>query len=304
MRNKFVCLILGAVLAVLISGCGQTSGTEESGNADSVPEETYHSESIPQKEDNQYSVTSGTETYRGFVIDNVLHSESNGDIHYNVYIPESYDGSRPYALYFTLPGYEGLYFQGVAQNLKSEAFGFEAQKYNDEMIIVAPQLSDWGETSADQTIELVEYFLKNYTIDHDKVYANGYSGGGETMSLVLGKRPELFTAYLHCSSQWDGDLEVLANSKTSVYLAVGQNDEYYGSEPTQKAYDALYSLYKQEGLADIEIDALLVLDIKEHSYFTDRGVNNEHGGGLFAYDEDIMGWLFGNERISNNEKER
>ena len=305
MRNKFVCLILGAVLAVLIAGCGRTSGTEESGNVDSVHEETYHSESISQKEDKQYSVTSGTETYRGFVIDNVLHSESNGDIHYNVYIPEGYDGSRPYALYFTLPGYEGLYFQGVAQNLKSEAFGFEAQKYNDEMIIVAPQLSDWGETSADQTIELVEYFLKNYTINRDKVYANGYSGGGETMSIVVGKRPDLFTAYLQVSSKWDGEYEPIVKARLPVYLAIGENDEYYGSEPTKKAYDTLYSLYKQEGLASAEIDALLVLDIKEHSYFTDRGVNNEHGGGgLFAYDEDIMGWLFGSEQISNNEKER
>ena len=44
-------------------------------------------------------------------------------------------------------------------------FGFEAQKYNDEMIIVAPQLNDWGETSADQTIALVEYFLQQYHID-------------------------------------------------------------------------------------------------------------------------------------------
>lgn len=33
-------------------------------------------------------------TYRDFVIDNVYHSENAGDIHYNVYIPESYDGSR------------------------------------------------------------------------------------------------------------------------------------------------------------------------------------------------------------------
>lgn len=89
-------------------------------------------------------VTDGTEEYRGFLIDNIFHSVSEGNIHYNVYIPESYDGSKPYALYFTLPGYEGLYFQGVAVNLKSEAFGFEAQKYNSEMIIVAPQLSDWG----------------------------------------------------------------------------------------------------------------------------------------------------------------
>ena len=89
-------------------------------------------------------VTDGTEEYRSFLIDNIFHSVSEGDIHYNIYIPESYDGSKPYALYFTLPCYEGLYFQGVAVNLKSEAFGFEAQKYNSEMIIVAPQLSDWG----------------------------------------------------------------------------------------------------------------------------------------------------------------
>ena len=46
------------------------------------------------------------------------------------------------------------------------------------MIVVAPQLSDWGETSANQTIALVEYFLKHYNIDPAKVYANGYSDGG------------------------------------------------------------------------------------------------------------------------------
>ena len=63
----------------------------------------------------EYSVDAGTETYRGFVIDNVYHSPDNGDIHYNVYIPDSYDGSRPYALFFTLPGYEGLYFQGAGR---------------------------------------------------------------------------------------------------------------------------------------------------------------------------------------------
>ena len=189
-------------------------------------------------------VTDGTEEYRGFLIDNIFHSVSEGDIHYNIYIPESYDGSKPYALYFTLPGYEGLYFQGVAVNLKSEAFGFEAQKYNSEMIIVAPQLSDWGETSADQTIALVEYFLENYNIDASKVYGNGFSGGGETMSQVVGKRPDLFTAYLQVSSQWDGEYEPVVEQRLPVYFAIGRNDEYYGSEPTQRAYDTPMSTKK------------------------------------------------------------
>lgn len=245
----------------------------------------------------QGTVTEGTEKYRGFIIDNVLHSPADGDIHYNVYIPESYDGSRPYALYVTLPGYEGLYFQGVAANLRSEAFGFEAQNYNSEMIILAPQLNDWGETSANQTIALTEYFLNEYNIDPGKVYGNGYSGGGETMSIVMGKRPDLFTAYLQVSSQWDGAYESVVARRLPVYLAIGESDEYYGSEPTQRAYDTLHRLYEQQGLTDEEIDKLLVLDIKDHSYFTERNAPNEHGGGgLFAYDEEIMGWLFSQER--------
>ena len=239
------------------------------------------------------TVTPGMEEYRGFVIDNVLHSPNDGDIHYNVYIPEGYDSSTPYALYVTLPGYEGLYFQGVAANIKSEAFGFEAQKYNSEMIVLAPQLGDWGETSANQTIALTEYFLNTYNIDPTKVYGNGYSGGGETMSIVMGKRPDLFTAYLQVSSQWDGAYEPVAAQHLPVYLAIGRNDEYYGSEPTQRAYDTLHDLYRKQGMAEDEIDKILVLDIKEHAYFTERNAPNEHGGGgLFAYDEEIMGWLF------------
>lgn len=268
---------------------GQTDGLKDTD--DGQTEEDMGS--VKQEKSALGYVTEGTEEYREFLIDNVFHSVSEGDIHYNVYIPESYDGSRPYALYFTLPGYEGLYFQGVAKNLQSEEFGFEAQKYNNEMIIVAPQLGDWGETSADQTIALVEYFLERYNIDSSKVYGNGFSGGGETMSIVMGKRPDLFTAYLQVSSKWDGEYEPVTEQHLPVYFAIGRNDEYYGCEPTQEAYNTLHTLYEHQGLTDEEIDKLLVLDIKEHDYFTQRDFSNEHGGGgLFAYDGEIMGWLF------------
>ena len=239
------------------------------------------------------NVTAGTEEYRGFQMDNVLHSQNNGDIHYHIYVPGSYDGSEPYALFMTLPGYEGLYFQGVGVNLQEEEFAFEAQKYNDHMIIAAPQLSDWGETSADQTIVLTRYLLEQYNIDPALVYANGYSGGGETMSLVLEKAPELFTAYLHCSSRWDGDFAPVAENQVPVYLAVGAEDEYYGSQPTRDAYDALHELYRAQHLSEDEIARLLVLDIKPREYFTQQGISNEHGGGSkFAFDSEIMGWLF------------
>lgn len=288
-----IVLFLAGMIMVLFTGCIQEQNSKISISQTKISDSILSKEIVSNSLVKDENVTKGTDTYQGFIIDNILHSEKNGDIHYNVYIPDEYDGSRPYALYFTLPGYEGLYFQGIASNLKAEAFGFEAQKYNQEMIIVAPQLSDWGDKSANQTIDLVEYFFENYNIDRSKVYANGYSGGGETMSIVLGKRPELFTAYLHVSSQWDGEYESVVKARLPIYFAIGKNDEYYTSKPTEHAYNKLYSLYEQQGLHKQEIDKLLVLDIKEHNYFTEQNASNEHGGGgLFAYDAQIMGWLF------------
>lgn len=243
----------------------------------------------------KYNVKQGTEKYRDFVLDNVLYSENDGDIHYNVYIPDSYDGSKSYALFLTLPGYQGLYFQGVGENVRTEEFGYFARDYIPDMIIVAPQLNDWGDTSAKQTIALTEYFLDTYNIDRSKVYAEGYSGGGETMSRVMGMRPELYTAYLQCSSQWDGSYDAVVKSRTPVYFAIGADDEYYGSSPSINAYNELHKRYEDEELDNSQIDKLLVLDVKPDSYFKDRGINNQHGYGgyLFVRDKDIMGWFFG-----------
>ena len=91
--------------------------------------------------------------------------------------------------FFTLSDYQGFYRFGVGNNLKTEDFAFEAQKYVEYMIIVAPQLNDWGGTSAKQIIELAHYFKNNYKIDKNRVFTEGYFAGGETMSLVTGIQP-------------------------------------------------------------------------------------------------------------------
>ncbi len=108
------------------------------------------------------AVTIGSQLQRGFLNDNVYYSNL-GDIHYSSYIPESYDGSEPYALFITLPSWEGLYFQGVGANM-AEDFGTEAVKYNNKMIVLFTQLNDWGETSANEVIALTEYFLEHYNM--------------------------------------------------------------------------------------------------------------------------------------------
>ena len=109
----------------------------------------------------------------------------------------------------------------------------------------------------------------------------------------MGKKPELFAAYLITSSKWDGDMNVLAKSKIPVYMATGENDSYYGSQPLKNAYAEIHSLYEKQGLSEKEIDRLLTLDVKEQEYFSSAGYSDQHMGGMaFAHDEEIMGWLF------------
>lgn len=265
---KISVMISAFVLALMLTGCATASA-----------------------EPDRASITCGTQTQRGFVNDNIYHSKL-GDIHYSSYIPDSYDGSEPYALFITLPGWEGLYFHGVGANMV-EDFGPEAISWNEKMIVISPQLNDWRETSARQTIALTEYLMEAYNIDPDRVYLEGYSGGGETGSLVMGIRPELYTAFLMVSSQWDGNLETLANAGTPVYLATGEQDSYYGSDSMKNAAEQLRELYEQQGLSDEEIDKLVVLDVKDQEYFTQRGYTDQHGGGMaFAKDGKIIGWLF------------
>ena len=304
-KRKLVLTIIGVVIlamVIMVYIYFSKPGRDEKKNQQTINQvQTVQQKTDEKKEntekntsgDGLENVTPGSEEYRGFLLDNVLHSPNEGDIHYNVYIPDAYDGTKEYALYVTLPGYQGLYFQGVGENIRTEDFGFEAQKYITDMIIVAPQLNDWGQTSADQTIELTQYFLTHYIINPSKVYINGYSGGGETLSLVLAKQPELYTAALMCSSQWDGAYEPVVETKTPVYFVIGESDEYYGSEPFKEAYQQIHELYKEQGLSESEIDKLVVLDVKDKDYFEGTPVTYQHGGGyLFCRDKEIMGWLF------------
>lgn len=146
-------------------------------------------------------------------------------------------------------------------------------------------------------VELTEWLLGAYNIDADHVYLSGCSGGGETISIVLGTRPELYRRALHTISRWDGDIETLAAAEVPVYMAIGENDDYYGSGPAREAYEEIRAAYRARGLSEERISELVVLDVKPTSYFTERGFAadaGQHGAGgyLFAHDEDIMGWLF------------
>ncbi len=160
------------------------------------------------------------------------------------------------------------------------------------MIIVSPSLTDWGDKSARQTIELTNYFIDNFSVDESRIYAAGHSAGGETLSRVVDMRPDLFASYLHIASQWDGGYNNVTAYKLPVYIFMGENDEYYGADKAREPYNSLYQKYVSEGLSDDEIDNLLVLDLRDNEYFVSHSFNNQHAGGQLAgNDADIIKWM-------------
>lgn len=112
--QKMLLFLYSAAMTVNITACGTN------GSSLSAPESTQPTSGIQEilqqpsdiSQGETPEVTQGTENYHGFQMDNVLRAPE-GDIHFHIYIPENYDGSESYALFLTLPGYEGLYFQGV-----------------------------------------------------------------------------------------------------------------------------------------------------------------------------------------------
>lgn len=284
------------LMAVMLAGCASSADGSSSMESEEAAVPEIKSSLSAMDEDDE--ITVGSRWDRGMIADNVYHDPSEGDIHFSSYFPASYDGSEAYALFVTNPGWEGEYPQGLGNNL-GEDFPFEARKYNDHMIILSTQLYDWGEKSARDSLALIHHFLDTYNIDQSRVYLHGYSGGGETGSLMMGMEPQLFAGVLLNSTRWDSGYETIAKAETPLRLAAGENDSYYGSRPLKDAYAGIRKAYEAEGFTDSEIDSLLVLDIKPHDWFTERGYSDEHdGGNAFASDEETMSWLFSQVRNS------
>ena len=227
---------------------------------------------------------------RGFVVDEILQVPNLDDIHFSMRVPESYDGNNAYALYIHVPGGSGWYAQGVGANLESQ-FVFAAQNYVNDVILITPQPVDYLNTTVDMVIALTEWALNEYNIDPQRVYLSGYSFGGETVSLVMVKRPELYSRVLHMASRWDGSVGALVEQRVPVMMVIGDDDEYYRVSDVERTYLGLRRKYESKGLAAEEIDELVVLDVKTDDYFNVEASQHDAGADLFASDSEIMGWL-------------
>ena len=111
---------------------------------------------------------------------------ADGIIHFSYYLPDGYDSAKTYPLIVAMPGYGEMWFgeDSAGSNLRWN--GVQAwTKLSEPVILVSGQLTDWGAKSARQANELAEYMIDHFSVDTSRVYAAGYSAGGETMSQAV-----------------------------------------------------------------------------------------------------------------------
>ena len=280
-------VVLSAVIltvSLLITACSanQSINNSESSNISvSTPAESE----VPNETEKSPEKT-------GVIAEQILNG-NDGEIHYSYYLPEGYNQRKTYPLVVTMPGYDMMWFGEDSSGSNLNWKGFRVwTELPEDMIVVSAQLTDWHETSARQAIELTEYFIENFSVDKSRVYAAGYSAGGETMSQAVSMRPDLYAAYLHGASQWDGDYQSIAQNDVAVYIFMAENDEYYGSAKARSAYDGLQAAYREKGYTDEQIGERLVVEIPDNEYFNSRGIYNYHGGGTILFDdENILNWI-------------
>ena len=223
---------------------------------------------------------------------------AEGTIHFSYYLPDGYDSTKTYPLVVTMPGYDRMWFGEDSAGSNLEWNGVQAwTKLSEPVILVSGQLTDWGARSARQANELAEYMVDHFSVDTSRIYAAGYSAGGETMSQAVALRPDLYAAYIHGGSQWDGAYDPIAENCVAVYIFMAENDEYYGSQKARAAYENLYAAYEKTGLTDGEIDQLLRLDIPDNAWFNAKGIYNYHGGGSVVFDDmNVLNWVLAQKK--------
>lgn len=272
------------IISLLFTACTANPQTDDSENENTT--ETVPAESETQsKSDRLFEKP-------GIIAEQILNG-NEGEIHYSYYLPEDYDENKTYPLMMSMPGYDMMWFGEDSSGSNLEWSGFQVwTELSEDMIVVSAQLTDWHETSARQAIELTEYFIDNFSVDSTRVYAAGYSAGGETMSQAVSMRPDLYAAYLHGASQWDGTYDPIAQNDVAVYIFMAENDEYYGSAKARSAYEELQAAYREKGYTDEQIGELLVAEIPGNEYFNSRDIYNYHGGGNILFDdENILNWI-------------
>lgn len=164
------------------------------------------------------------------------------DFPVGVYVPESYDGSKPYGLLVSMiyakstNQYPRPGFQKILDAYNIIWVGFDP--YNGLFV-------PFDRNHEIFSLAVVYNILGYYNIDRDRVYLAGFSWGGRLTGEIVPRQPHIFTGGLAidgCFTTGERLLPGLEYGKKNIAMVMATGDFDYNRMETYNGYSTLLSM--------------------------------------------------------------
>lgn len=194
---------------------------------------------------------------------------------YNLYLPENYSPEKKYPVVF--------FIADASSAGKNPEYSL-TQCYGalvgceDECIVIVPTypvvvLDDHEGFVVSDYVELTGRFMrravKNYAVDDERVYATGQSMGCMTLLILAAEYPDLFTACLFVSGQWDiTKLEKLTEEKFIYITSAGDEKASAGQNEVINMFNAEEIPYVSYKNIDAKNPAVVIPHEQQANFIT------------------------------------
>ena len=219
-------MILAALMLLVASGCYASSAGKNFRSANRG--NLFH----PDKSADKELQSLITEYAPKFTLHTYSDDVTGLSIAYNVYVPEGYSADKKFPVVFFIA--DGSSAGKAPEYSLTKGLGGLIWCRHDCVVIVPafPEtvLDDHNGFVESEYVELagrfVKWAVKNYPVDENRVYATGQSMGCMTFLVLAARHPEMFTASMFVSGQWD---------ITQLRGLLGQKFVYFASAGDPKA---------------------------------------------------------------------
>lgn len=267
--------------------------------------------------------------------DYIVKSEnSDNNIYVKYYLPENYNENKNYPMvvhhtgggqhYRTDSPDEQLYGKdnfGVELDIDLVPKTFSVNGLEDTIVVTIQCLANNKPEnySAGKDInQIVHYFIENFAVDKDRVYAIGNSQGGIDLSDAIYFEPELYAAYLPCNTSIvSGDkssqdtlaykksveyCQAYVDNEVAIWFHRGENDFTGPYSEVTIPYNILVELYQKVGYSENDIAELVKQTNYSNADFEAIGSKYYHGAtGLMCLNQEAINWLYKQTKNDNTE---
>lgn len=246
-------------------------------------------------------------------------------LQYNLFIPKDYDPAKSYPLVLFMHdagATSANVLTTLIQGNGAIVWATPDEQARRPCFVLAPQyevqiVNDNSEATGhlDMTIDLIKDLMKEYSIDENRLYTTGQSGGC-MMSIAMNiKYPDFFAASYLVAGQWDASLVApMANDNLWITVSEGDTKAFPGMNAITSALEkagARVSRAVWDGQStpeefELEVNKILAEDsnvkyvtfklgttIPEALRSQTRRGNEHRGTWQIAYNiEGIREWLF------------